>query len=153
MLIQNLPTSGVSLILWQNMIPNVAKTGKKQVYQNLPKLAIEHAWLMATFLTMTIQADLCWILQVSLGFSTKFTQIVVINYFAHHSHFLAAQGFLGAEPFLQLGCFGTDIIVNRLLGLIFTYIFFFSAERRKESRANILFVQWIILLFALNCTN
>ena len=26
----------------KNMIPNVAKTGKKQVYQNLPKLAVEH---------------------------------------------------------------------------------------------------------------
>ena len=28
----------------KNMIPNVAKTGKKQVYQNLPKLAVEHTW-------------------------------------------------------------------------------------------------------------
>ena len=26
----------------KNLIPNVAKTGKKQVYQNLPKLAVEH---------------------------------------------------------------------------------------------------------------
>ena len=26
----------------KNMIPNVAETGKKQVYQNLPKLAVEH---------------------------------------------------------------------------------------------------------------
>ena len=25
----------------KNMIPNVAKTGKKQVYQNLPKLAVD----------------------------------------------------------------------------------------------------------------
>ena len=28
----------------KNMIPNVAKTGKKQVYQNLPKLVIGHTW-------------------------------------------------------------------------------------------------------------
>ena len=26
----------------KNMIPNVAKTGKKQVYQNLPELAVEY---------------------------------------------------------------------------------------------------------------
>ena len=26
----------------KNMILNVAKTGKKEVYQNLPKLAVEH---------------------------------------------------------------------------------------------------------------
>ena len=28
----------------KNMILNVAKTGKRQVYQNLPKLAVEYTW-------------------------------------------------------------------------------------------------------------
>jgi len=38
--------------------------------------------LMAKFLIMTIQVNLCCLLHVSLGFGAKFTRIVVIKHFA-----------------------------------------------------------------------
>jgi len=69
--------------------------------------------------TLTIQANLCCILHVSLEFGTKFTWIVVIKIFAinllyHHSHFLATtldftpfftMVFLGATHFFTAGLF------------------------------------------------
>ena len=55
--------------------------------------------LMAKILITTIQVNLCSLLQVSLGFSTKFTWIVVIKSFAIN---LPSQPFLGRHLWFHI---------------------------------------------------
>ena len=76
---------------------------------------------MAKFLITTIQVNLCVLLQVSLGLSTKFNWIVVIKIFAIELlsqpflgchlwfHVFFHPGILGPHPFFTACCFYIDI--------------------------------------------
>ena len=77
--------------------------------------------LIAKILIMTIQANLCCLLHVLLGFSTKFPEFSFLKFVLliyHHSHFLAAtldfmsfftMAFLGATHFFYSSAvFGLD---------------------------------------------
>jgi len=73
--------------------------------------------IMAKFLITTIQANLCCLLQASLGIGNKFTWIVIKNFaiilpsqplLSHHLWFQNFCRFCMGTPFLQFGCFCVD---------------------------------------------
>ena len=85
--------------------------------------------IMAKFLITAIQANLCCLLQTSLGIGTKFTWIIVIKNFAiilpsqplldHHLgfyNFFHAVIFLhGLHLFLQQSCFCLDFMHKQVV--------------------------------------
>ena len=91
----------VLLFMLNNLHKNSQKVQAMQKKTAWKKLQNQRWWpksgcdgrIMEKFLITTIQANLCCLLQASLGIGTKFTWIVVIKILPlsyHHSHFWAS---------------------------------------------------------------